>query len=544
MENEKPTMAKILNTELPFEYKKNIVQLYDILQNMEPYTTEYLALEEIIKKNLSLASEGDENKSVTDKKTFEGDENQLYSALQKLRLEIKEDEPTIEKILKSKMLSEDKKKIIELFDIYKLIGPQSESYLDMKGDFQKKLLLSKNLECEDIEKLEEEEKSIKEKVGTFNQNLRVQILKLDADEKTKTSIYEMYMELQDLNPNSSEYASLKQKIVLAVNLPHRKLKIPEDFPSEKDKSSKSVTEYCSKIYSSLDDKLYGMRDIKERIIHIVNNRIYNPKTKSMIALCGSPGTGKTNIARALAESMNLPFEKISLGGMEDASILKGTNDCWVGASPSIILQCLRKMKVSNGVILFDEIDKLGNTPRGKDVEYALLHITDYTTNSEFQDAHLNEFTHDLSGVWFMFSMNDDKHLDPALRDRLDIINVEKYSTDDIVKIIQLHVLPRALIDVGLKKDDCEISDAACYSLHSLLSSQIKETGVRPVEKEIHKIVSKLNMLNSQSNDSQDKVKLSYTLPDFEGFPYKITTETITRLWSNKAIHTDYLNMYM
>ena len=138
---------------------------------------------------------------------------------------------------------------------------------------------SKELVDENIEELEEKEEELKKKAGSFNKNLRIKILKLDADEKVKTSIYEMYMDLQSLNPSSSEYSSLMQKIVWAVNLPHRKLKLPKNLPRVTNKSAKLIRSYCSKIYTNLDSKLYGMKSVKERMIHIVNNRIYNPQTK-------------------------------------------------------------------------------------------------------------------------------------------------------------------------------------------------------------------------------------------------------------------------
>jgi len=452
----------------------------------------------------------------------------LEPLLKKFRQEIKNDHPTLDKILESKILKDDKKRAIEQHDILNNSEPHTQEYVNIRDFIQDILKLENEIGDRDVQKLEKTEEELKKKIGNINQALRINVLDLDADEKRKIRIYEIYKRFEELSPSDGEYGTTKQKLTWYLNLPYQKMKQQETD--------------CSKICKEINEKMYGMFKVKERVLELVNNRIQNPRSKAMIALKGKPGVGKTRVAKVIAESMNLPFEKISLGGIDDPSLINGSNECWMGSSPSLFLRALSRMGACNGVILLDEIDKIPNTDRGKSVENALLHVTDYTQNSEFQDTYLNEFTHDLSNLWFMVSMNDDKGLSSALRDRLDIIDVGSYQTEETTKIIQLHLLPSIVKDVGLLENDITITDAACLSLQSLLSRDIGETGLRPIEKELHKIVSKINMIKNEGDNPS--LQLSYSLRDFNDLPYKITTETITRLWSNETVSTDYLNMYM
>lgn len=472
---------------------------------------------------------------------------ELEPVLKDIRSDMDKDIPSIASILRAKIPKGDKKKALRLYDILQNCEPFTEVYYKYCHNISKILAIEKELtNPEEVSKLEKEEEKLKKNIGSFNQDLKIKILQLDADERTKTRIYEMYLDLMSRSSADSDYSTLKQKVIWATNLPYRRMKMPEHLL--KGKSPNEVDDYCSGVYHSLDEKLYGMGKVKEKILHVVNNRIYNPQTKAMVALKGKPGVGKTAVAKALAESMGLPFERISLGGMEDPSIFKGTDNSWVGASPSILLQILKKMKVANGIVLFDEIDKLGDgdvSSRGKLIQYALLHITDYIQNSEFQDLFLCEFTHDLSNIWFMFAMNDDRWLDSALRDRLDIIEVKPYTIPETIQIIQRHILPKSLEDVGLERDSVTITNTACEYFQFLLKTEMKENGLRPIEKKLYDIVSRINMLRSRLRDDgeQPKVKLSYSLPDFTGFPYVIKRKTIERLWTNNTTtKSEYVTM--
>jgi ATP-dependent Lon protease len=459
---------------------------------------------------------------------------ELEPELKKLRLEIEDEKPTMIKILMAKIPKKDKTNALQLFSLLENVDQYSEERICLENRISE-LLKIENVFGDKVEYYEQEEERIKELVGDHNKFLKKKILDLDASDKVKARIYEMYLDLLEHQPRSSEYCSIKAKIDWSVSLPHRKMMHPTDTLRE--------------IRSRLDKNIYGLEYVKERIIEIVNNRRSNPGTRSMIGLRGSPGLGKTFCAKAIAESFDppIPFDHISLGGLEDPSIFKGSDNSWVGSSPSIILHILRKMKYNNGIVFLDEIDKLGNPndkTRGSQVQYALLHIVDYTNNKEFQDLYLSEFTHDFSNIWWILGMNDDTWIDPILRSRLDIIEVKPYKNKEKVEIVTKFMIPEILKDIGLNKETVKITEHACDCLIMLLNEQMKGGDLRPMKKELHRIISRVHMLEKNFRaDIKDQIELSYSLPKFAGLPHTLTSNEIERLWSNPHINVEYLSMY-
>jgi len=309
----------------------------------------------------------------------------------------------------------------------------------------------------------------------------------------------------------------------------------------KDNSTLEINNYCNNIYEQLNKEIYGIPHVKNRLIQIINNRIYNPKTTALVAFCGPPGIGKSLTPSVLAKVLDLPFDKISLGGMEDPVIIKGSDGVWLGSGPGIILKILKKMKYSNGIVLLDEIDKLH--PR---VQHAVLNILDYTQNHSIDDAYLTEFKHDISNIWFMVSMNTMDTLDPALLDRLDIIKMKHYTCDELTDIIQQFMLPDAIIDVGFMPNDLIINKEACLFLINYFGDKLKENGLRIVKKEIQGLVSKINLFRTIYKDKNSIVRqqLLYDLDDFNGIPYEITTNTISKLCKASDQDMSYKLLYL
>nr|QBK85619.1 MAG: ATP-dependent Lon protease [Marseillevirus LCMAC101] len=458
----------------------------------------------------------------------------LEPLLKKLRLDIQKEKPTISKILEVRIPRSDKMKALERFNVLENTEQHSMERIAIENEIKDIFRIEKGI-GKDLERYEKEETKIKELVGDYNSFLKRQILDLDAIDEVKAKIYEMYLDMNSQTPGSSEYSNIKNKILWAVSIPHRKMIHPKDTLNE--------------IYTRLDKKVYGMKNVKERVIEIFNNRRSNPSTRSMLALKGPSGVGKTFLAKALAESFDppMPFDHISLGGIEDPSIFRGSDSSWVGSTPSIILHILRKMKYNNGIIFLDEIDKLGNPLdkcRGSQVQYALLHIVDYTNNKEFQDVFLNEFTHDFSNIWWIFGMNDDSWLDSILRSRLDIVTIEKYKNNEKVTIVREFMIPEIIKDIGLPDESVSITDHACNCLIMLLSEKMRDGDLRPLKQELHRIISRVHML--QKNflaEENEKIELSYSLPNFQGLPHTLTSNEIERLWTSPKINVDYLRMY-
>ena len=473
------------------------------------------------------------------------DKELLRAKLKEIRGKIKENTITLEDILREPTTEKDKIELVRHYDILKNMDPESMEFLELEKYIKNKILKIRSIPLDELTKINQEQSRLKTVQPPSDYEIKRKIYNLDANDKVKSKLYDMHNDLENITRENSEYNIIKAKLLWAISLPHRKIASPMHQITH-NSDIKDINKYCSMIYKKLDENLYGMTSVKERLMQTVVNRVFNPHTKSMLGLSSPPGRGKTAVASALAKAMDLPFERISLGGMEDPSIFKGTDNSWVGASPGIILHILRRMKVSNGIVLFDEIDKLGSSVRGREIQYALLHITDYVQNKEYHDLFLSEFTHDLSNIWFMFAMNNHEWLDPALKDRLDIVKIEKYSRKDINNIITRHFLPAAVANAGLKPEDITITTDACRTIQSKVSYGIdtESEGLRSIEKEVTTIISKINLLRVINVEGENCIKLSYNLKDFKGLPYQITSETVENLVERRHVDPSYIKMYM
>jgi ATP-dependent Lon protease len=451
--------------------------------------------------------------------------SQLKSELKTLRDEIKSGEPTLEKILKAGILKSDKIKALQLYENFKTMDHGSSEYLSTQKEINDIINPSNPLSEEEIQKYHSMEDQLLGQKSTRG-SMKHRILELEASEQVKKTLYEMYTSLLSKNPGSDEYCNLREKIEFALTLPHDRVKLPEI--TMKDKSPIEVQKYCQEIYEKLDERIFGLQNVKEKLVENINNRIYNPNTKSLIAFSGPPGVGKTFTPKILAEVLGLPFDHISLGGLEDPSVIKGSESVWVGSNPGILLRILSRMKYSNGIVLLDEIDKMD-----KKVQDAVLSIIDYTQNHKIDDRYLSEYHHDLSKIWFMVTMNDPSQLEPPLLNRLDVIEIPSYDVEEKENIITNFMLPKVCKDLGIGDEDLSITKEACQQLLMVMKEEQSESGLRCIESEMRSIISKINMLRTFNNKSSFKDKLSYKLSDFNGFPYTISTQTINSLYKRK-----------
>ncbi len=264
-----------------------------------------------------------------------------------------------------------------------------------------------------------------------------------------------------------------------------------------------------------------MNSTKEHVLRIINDKIRGVCDSPIIALQGSPGVGKTKLAKAIATALDLPFHKISLGGNIDVTMFKGSETVWVGSNPSLLVQFLARSGTSDIVILLDEVDKLGDTHAGLQIQHALLHILDPIQNKEFQDVYLNEIPHDLSRIWFVLSMNDETRLDKTLLDRLNIVRVNDYSPSEKAEIVMNYTMPHILKDKGFLPGELILSQEAC---DLCVAYSGKDGGIRKIEHILNEVVSKINLYASVSGDVRKN--MTYRIPKFNGFPYVVTDETM------------------
>lgn len=499
LKEETPTIPKILQSGLTFEEKKRALQLYDILQNTEPYTIMHL----------------DTIRRLTE--MIRPPNIEINSTIAELRLQMDQNRPTLERIATAKITQTDKLRAVQLFDAYQHSIEYTEEWFQIQRRIQKILEMEMSSDQEVVQ-IEAEEAALKNASFDFRMDLKRKIFQLEATPEVKSRLYEMYSDMNNREPSDPRYSDLRDKILWALRLPY-----------QKQIASRTVGDpanYCQEIFARLNRDIYGMQEAKERIVQAVNDQLYAPMARSSIlALKGKPGVGKTKLAKTIAAAVGRPFDKISLGGALDATIFKGSDNVWSGATPSLLLQILSRVKCSNAIILLDEIDKLGASSKGLEVQHALLHILDPTQNTEVQDAFLNEFSHDLSNIWFICAMNDETGLDSALVDRLNVVEIPSYTPSELVTIVHQHTFPAGLKNKGIDGDELKITPEAIREILTLVGKECEVGGMRPLERAVNDVISRINLLRSMGNHGS----LSYSVPDFDGFPYTITPTSIRRL---------------
>ena len=234
----------------------------------------------------------------------------------------------------------------------------------------------------------------------------------------------------------------------------------------------------------LDRDHYGLEDVKKRIIeHLAVLKLRNDMKSPILCLYGPPGVGKTSIGKSIAEALGREYIRMSLGGLRDEAEIRGHRKTYIGAMPGRILQNIKKAKTSNPVFVLDEIDKLSSSHNG-DPSSALLEVLDPEQNKEFHDNFL-ELGYDLSKVMFIATSNSLSTIQPALRDRMEIIEMTGYTIEEKIEIAKTHLLPKQLKEHGLTAKDLQIGKK---QLEKIVVGYTRESGVRGLEKKIAQMV--------------------------------------------------------
>jgi len=322
--------------------------------------------------------------------------------------------------------------------------------------------------------LNQQMKTIQEELGGNNFEQEIGELK----ERAKTKKWPSYAnesfdknisKLQRMNPNAAEYAIQTNYLELLLDLPW-------------DETSKDNFDlvHAQKV---LDEDHFGLEKVKERIIeHLAVLKLKNNLRSPILCLYGPPGVGKTSLGRSIANALGRKYVRMSLGGLKDESEIRGHRKTYIGAMPGRVLQNLKKVQSSNPVFILDEVDKVGNDFHG-DPSSALLEVLDPEQNKSFYDNFL-ELDYDLSRVMFIATCNNLNSIQPALRDRMEIIEVSGYTVEEKVEIAKRHLVPKQMEESGLKKSAFKIGDKL---LEYIIENYTAESGVRGMEKMIGKV---------------------------------------------------------
>lgn len=323
--------------------------------------------------------------------------------------------------------------------------------------------------------LQQQLKSIKDELGGDNNDREVKEMQKKADSKkwpqaAKDLFQKGIEKLERMHPSTPDYSVVYNHLDLMLDLPW------EDYTED--------SYDLKKAKKILDIDHYGMAKVKERILeYLAVLKLKGDMKSPILCFVGPPGIGKTSLGRSIASAMNRKYVRLSLGGLHDESEIRGHRKTYIGAMPGRIVQSIRKVKSSNPVMILDEIDKVGKDFRG-DPSSALLEVLDPEQNNTFYDNYL-ELEYDLSKVLFIATANDINNIQPALRDRLEVINLSGYAVEEKIEIARRHLIPKQKDVHGLKETNFKISDKI---LEKVIQDYTRESGVRELDRYIASVM--------------------------------------------------------
>lgn len=345
--------------------------------------------------------------------------------------------------------------------------------------------------------LQQQMKAIKEELGGDNVAEVKEMQKKAETKKWPAAAKEMFNKgaekLERMHPSTPDYSVVYNHLDLMLDLPW------EDYTEDHYDLRKAK--------KVLDHDHYGMEKIKDRILeYLAVLKLKGDMKSPILCFLGPPGIGKTSLGKSIASAINRKYVRVSLGGLHDESEIRGHRKTYIGAMPGRILQSIRKVKSGNPVMILDEIDKVGNDQRG-DPSSALLEVLDPEQNNTFYDNYL-ELEYDLSKVLFIATANNINSIQPALRDRLEIIDLSGYAVEEKIEIARRHLVPKQMEMHGLKKSSFKISDSV---LEKIIQDYTRESGVRELDRQLASVMR----YQARELVMKDKVKATITGNDIE-----------------------------
>ena len=345
--------------------------------------------------------------------------------------------------------------------------------LEMKNEIQHKV--KHDLDQQQREYfLNQQLKAIQEELGGSAdqeiEEMRTRAKSKKWNKEVSNNFEKEIKKLQRMNPAMADYSVQRAYLELFLDLPWNEY-TKDNFDLDKAKKT-------------LDRDHFGLEKVKERILeHLAVLKLKGDMKAPILCLYGPPGVGKTSLGKSIAEALGRKYERVSLGGLRDESEIRGHRKTYIGAMPGRIINSIKKANSSNPVFVLDEIDKITRDSHG-DPSSAMLEVLDPEQNSSFHDNYL-EVGYDLSKVMFVATANFLSSIQPALRDRMEIIEINGYTIEEKVQIAKKHLLPKQIKEHGLKSSDLKLSNKV---FESVIDGYTRESGVRGLDKMVAKLV--------------------------------------------------------
>jgi ATP-dependent Lon protease len=395
---------------------------------------------------------------------------------------------TVDPVLRLKRVNELLTRELEVLTVQQEINSQARADIDRS---QREYFLRQQLKTIQSELGEGNE--LYEEVEQYREKIKVAAMPPHAEEEALRQL----KKLERMHPDTAETATLRNWLDIMTDLPWSR-------SSEDNLDLKKAQEI-------LDEDHFGLERVKERIVEALAVRKLKKKPKgSILCLVGPPGVGKTSLGRSIARALNRQFVRLSLGGLHDEAEIRGHRRTYVGAMPGRIMQGVQQAGTNNPLIMLDEIDKVGSDFRG-DPSSALLEVLDPEQNSTFRDNYLG-LTFDLSDAMFMTTANMLDTIQPALRDRMEIIYLSGYTEEEKTEIARRHLIPKQVEENGLLKKDVTFDRQAIVKI---IGAYTHEAGLRHLEREIGKVCRKVAREKAEKGKRFKPVKVSVDgLPKF------------------------------
>src|SRR5919205_1186512 len=391
-------------------------------------------------------------------------------------------------------------KEIEVLTVQQEINTQARADIDRS---QREFFLRQQLKAIQSELGEGNE--LAEEIAQFREKIEVAQMPKPAEEEALRQL----KKLERMHPDAAETATLRNWLEIMTDLPWSKA------------SNDNLD--LIKAQRILDEDHYGLEKVKERIIEALAVRKLKEKPKgSILCLVGPPGVGKTSLGRSIARALDRKFVRLSLGGVHDEAEIRGHRRTYVGAMPGRIIQAVQQAGTNNPLIMLDEIDKVGADFRG-DPSSALLEVLDPEQNNTFRDNYLG-VTFDLSNVMFMTTANVLETVQPALRDRMEVIRLAGYTEEEKLEIARRHIIPKQMEANGITAKHVKFSRMA---LKAVILQYTHEAGLRQFEREIAQISRKVARRVAEGDDTQVRITQE-NVQDFLGVPHVHPDEVLKK----------------